>query len=219
MDRPLVALVLAGGTGTRLYPASRSDRPKQFLPLGGDRSLLAETVAGADFADETYVLTRNSFRPTGSGVPTMGGHRIFTIAWRALRMRPTASASRSATVFSLCLPSDHRISGPFETVAGRPRGSPRTPRRSSPSVSNRTGRRPATATSSPDRPRTARAGRRVPRETGPETATEYVREGFYWNAGLFAWAPTALLPPRVLAACTHGRATRRRGPRRRLCRC
>ncbi|MEF8830384.1 MAG: sugar phosphate nucleotidyltransferase, partial [Halobacteriales archaeon] len=35
MDRPVVAVVLAGGTGTRLYPASRSDRPKQFLSLGG----------------------------------------------------------------------------------------------------------------------------------------------------------------------------------------
>ena len=30
---PVVAVVLAGGTGSRLYPASRSDRPKQFLPL------------------------------------------------------------------------------------------------------------------------------------------------------------------------------------------
>ncbi|MFD1527594.1 sugar phosphate nucleotidyltransferase, partial [Halolamina salina] len=38
-----VALVLAGGIGSRLYPASREDRPKQFLPIGGERSLLART--------------------------------------------------------------------------------------------------------------------------------------------------------------------------------
>nr|WP_252489036.1 sugar phosphate nucleotidyltransferase [Natronococcus sp. CG52] len=44
MDRPVVACILAGGTGNRLYPASRPGRPKQFLTLGGDRSLLSRTL-------------------------------------------------------------------------------------------------------------------------------------------------------------------------------
>lgn len=57
MDRPLVACVLAGGTGTRLYPASRSDRPKQLLTLGGDRSLLERTIERARIADAIFVLT------------------------------------------------------------------------------------------------------------------------------------------------------------------
>lgn len=44
------ALILAGGGGTRLWPASRKRRPKQFLPLlgdstGGNQSLLGATVA------------------------------------------------------------------------------------------------------------------------------------------------------------------------------
>lgn len=39
------AVILAGGGGTRLWPASRRKRPKQFLPLApGGRSLLAATV-------------------------------------------------------------------------------------------------------------------------------------------------------------------------------
>jgi mannose-1-phosphate guanylyltransferase len=37
------ALILAGGGGTRLWPASRRSRPKQLLSLGGDESLLAST--------------------------------------------------------------------------------------------------------------------------------------------------------------------------------
>ena len=41
------AVILAGGSGTRLWPASRRARPKQFLQLGGAESLLAATVARA----------------------------------------------------------------------------------------------------------------------------------------------------------------------------
>ena len=40
----LSALVLAGGSGTRFWPASRRNRPKQFLALDGDRSMLQATV-------------------------------------------------------------------------------------------------------------------------------------------------------------------------------
>ena len=36
--------ILAGGSGTRLWPLSRSHRPKQLLPLLGDRSLVQATV-------------------------------------------------------------------------------------------------------------------------------------------------------------------------------
>lgn len=39
----LRALLLAGGGGTRLWPLSNEERPKQFLPLLSEKSLLAET--------------------------------------------------------------------------------------------------------------------------------------------------------------------------------
>jgi mannose-1-phosphate guanylyltransferase len=38
------AVIMAGGSGTRLWPASRRARPKQFLALGGSETLLAATV-------------------------------------------------------------------------------------------------------------------------------------------------------------------------------
>lgn len=40
----LYALVLAGGKGTRLYPLSRADKPKQFLKLIDNKSFLRNTV-------------------------------------------------------------------------------------------------------------------------------------------------------------------------------
>ena len=42
-----VPVILAGGAGTRLWPLSRSDRPKPLLPLAGNRTLLQETVLRA----------------------------------------------------------------------------------------------------------------------------------------------------------------------------
>lgn len=44
----LHAIVMAGGSGTRFWPASRAALPKQLLPLAGERTLLQDTVARLD---------------------------------------------------------------------------------------------------------------------------------------------------------------------------
>jgi mannose-1-phosphate guanylyltransferase len=41
----MYVVILAGGGGTRLWPLSRPDNPKPFLPLLGDESLLQRTVS------------------------------------------------------------------------------------------------------------------------------------------------------------------------------
>lgn len=54
------AVIMAGGGGTRLWPVSRRDRPKQMLPLVEARSLFQTTVeriAGALPYDRIYVVT------------------------------------------------------------------------------------------------------------------------------------------------------------------
>ena len=43
----LIPVILSGGSGTRLWPLSRKNLPKQFLPLAGDSTLFQQTVARA----------------------------------------------------------------------------------------------------------------------------------------------------------------------------
>ncbi len=61
----IVPVVLAGGTGTRLWPLSRNSLPKQFLALTSDRTLFQETLLrtppGADFHDPV-IVTNNDYR-------------------------------------------------------------------------------------------------------------------------------------------------------------
>lgn len=58
------ALIMAGGAGTRLWPLSRRERPKQFLRLFGGKSLLRlafERVAGLMDAANTWVITSQGY--------------------------------------------------------------------------------------------------------------------------------------------------------------
>jgi mannose-1-phosphate guanylyltransferase/mannose-6-phosphate isomerase len=59
-------IVLAGGGGTRLWPLSTNDFPKQFLKLGSELSLLQRTVKRfhqAPFVDEILVSTNKLYEP------------------------------------------------------------------------------------------------------------------------------------------------------------
>jgi mannose-1-phosphate guanylyltransferase len=217
MDRPLVAVVLAGGTGTRLYPASRSDRPKQFQSFGRDASLLTATVERAGFADEVYVLTRPAFadgvrehapeaavltepepKDTGPAL-TYAAHRI------------REQVGECALV---CLPSDHHVDGDFETtartaaeVAVETAGLVTVgvePTRAAPGygyIEPGERREPdrwgESDGASGDDGAESRAGYHTvasfTEKPDPETAARYVAEGYYWNAGIFAWTPDAFL--------------------------
>jgi mannose-1-phosphate guanylyltransferase len=60
----MYVVILAGGGGTRLWPLSRPERPKPFLPLIGDRSLLQRTVsriAPLVGPDDVYCVTDRKF--------------------------------------------------------------------------------------------------------------------------------------------------------------
>jgi mannose-1-phosphate guanylyltransferase len=75
----LHAIVMAGGSGTRFWPASRAALPKQLLALAGERTLLEETVARLDGLvplDRVMVVTAarllDTVRRQVPGIPAAG---------------------------------------------------------------------------------------------------------------------------------------------------
>lgn len=61
----LVPVILCGGSGTRLWPLSRSSYPKQFIDLGNGKTLFKETVRRAQIVAEDavpYIVTSDAHR-------------------------------------------------------------------------------------------------------------------------------------------------------------
>lgn len=114
-------LVLAGGSGTRFWPASRRLRPKQLLALDAERSLLQETVdrlLPLVPAERIWIsTTRELAAATAAQLPEIARERILVepvgrntapaILGAVARM-PAATRAEPIAV----LPSDHRIGDP-----------------------------------------------------------------------------------------------------------
>ena len=205
----VVALVLAGGIGSRLYPASRSDRPKQFLPIGGEKSLLARTADRAGFADELVVATRPEFAdevpehaPAAEVVVEPAGKDTGpALAYATHEIRARYGEESGEPLVVVAMPSDHHVGDPQEFEATMGRGA---------RVAGETGRL-VTFGVEPDRPDTgygyieAGEAQRTPggdrfdelaqfhEKPDAELAREYVDAGYYWNSGIFAWTPEAFL--------------------------
>src|SRR6516162_5020159 len=65
MVQKITPLIMCGGAGTRLWPASREVRPKQFLPLFGSRSTFQDTlirVSDATLFARPIVITNAAYR-------------------------------------------------------------------------------------------------------------------------------------------------------------
>src|ERR1700685_4731256 len=62
---PIHPVILSGGSGTRLWPMSRTHYPKQFLPLAGDKTLLQQAalrVPGASGFAAPIVIANEEHR-------------------------------------------------------------------------------------------------------------------------------------------------------------
>lgn len=112
----MINVILSGGVGSRLWPLSRKSRPKQYIPLFGEKSLfqlsaernkaLAEKVAVVGNA-ENYQLSRSALEAAGISdfleiVEAAPRNTAAAIAFAAFAVEP-------AEVLLVC-PSDHVIS-------------------------------------------------------------------------------------------------------------
>ncbi len=112
------AVVVAGGSGTRLWPMSRQDLPKQMQALMSDRSLIAETVErlrGVVPFENVFISTTENYRDQISElIPEIDPANFIvepeargTPAAFALFAAHIQSLDPEALIFSLA--SDHAI--------------------------------------------------------------------------------------------------------------
>ncbi len=224
-------LLLAGGGGTRLWPLSTEERPKQFLPLLSEKSLLAETLRARPAAlarrlrGDVRAARRPRPRPSsrqraggphlrraratqlGAGDPRGGAALRAPTATRSRRPFPSDQTVRDDEAFRRAL----RAAG--EVGRRRERRDPRGAARPGPK-----------RTSATSRSRTARCARFV-EKPDREKARELAASGRHlWNAGIFVFRPSRLLArgaPRRGELLAGGRALRRergRPPTTRRCR-
>jgi len=117
-----VAVIPAGGAGTRLWPRSRSSTPKHVLPLGDHgRPLLRATFDRAkSVADEVFVLTEMRQREIIKAVlPELdASHLILEPSARgttnAYGLACLTLQQRSPGAVMIALPADHVVRGSAE---------------------------------------------------------------------------------------------------------
>jgi mannose-1-phosphate guanylyltransferase len=201
------ALILAGGSGTRLWPFSTAGLPKQLVPMLGGRSLLDIAVArAASVADEVWLGAGEQLRSAVSSVAGLRPDRL--ILEPSARDTLPAVALGCATILATdpdavvaVLTSDHLIE-PVEAFAAT----------LAEGFSLAEARPDALVTFGvvPDTPATgfgylelgealdgeARVVTRFREKPDVEAATAFLEGGasrFLWNSGMFVWRASTLL--------------------------
>ncbi len=211
-------VILAGGSGTRLWPLSRSLYPKQFLALNSDKSLLQNTIDRATEAcsgelmvvcnEDHRFLTAEQMRETGNKgtiiLEPVARNTAPAIALAALHAQ-TLNKDAVITV----LPADHVIADTAQFA-------------NSVREAVNSARDGALMTFGvvPDKPETgygyikATSGgiseiASFEEKPDADTAKKYVESGdYYWNSGMFVFKARTYLDalrthaPQMLTACT-----------------
>jgi mannose-1-phosphate guanylyltransferase/mannose-6-phosphate isomerase len=205
-ERRIIPLIMCGGAGTRLWPASREVRPKQFLPLFGMRSTFQDTLfrmSDAALFERPIVITNAAYRFMVLEQLAEIGVAADVLLEPARRDSGPAIAAgaafaqtRDKDAVVLALAADHVvrdtpafISACREGLAAADRG------------------RIVTFGIKPERPATeygyispgeavsgeVRAVVKFVEKPDQPTAAEYIKSGYLWNSGNFMFQASVLL--------------------------
>ena len=223
MGNSVHLVVIAGGSGTRLWPLSRQQLPKQLLALDGHPTLLMATfarVASLASPEHCWIVTgRNHAEGCRLAAPQVAPHQILT---EPVARNTAAAVGLAAVHVAACdpqavmivLPADHHVAQPAELCRAL-------------KIATAAARRGGIATLgiTPTHPETGygyiQRGsadaeidgvfhvRRFCEKPSIERAREFIADGtFDWNAGIFVAQPTVILAeierqvPRLYAALT-----------------
>ncbi len=228
----IVPVILAGGSGTRLWPLSRSLYPKQLLPLANEQTMLQNTVsrlAGVEQAATPLVICNTEHRfLVAEQLREMGAEAAILLEPVGRNTAPAVAIAalealdRYDEPVLLILPADHVVDNEAEfrrvLLAG---------------LASAEAGGLLTFGITPHRPETGygyiRKGARLEGEDevyrverfvekpDAATASGYLAEGgYYWNSGMFLFKAARYLEelekfvPAMLAACREAHARLRR---------
>jgi len=206
MAERIIPLIMCGGAGTRLWPASREVRPKQFLPLFGARSTFQDTLARV--SDTTLfarpiVITNAVYRFMVLEQLAEIGFEADVLLEPARRDSGPAIAAgaafaqmRDSDAVVLALAADHVVRDTAAFIAGCRQGL----------VAASSGRI-VTFGINPERTATeygyvspgeavsgeVRAVAKFVEKPDEAKAAEYIKSGYLWNSGNFMFRASVLL--------------------------
>ncbi|MCK1277455.1 mannose-1-phosphate guanylyltransferase/mannose-6-phosphate isomerase [Bradyrhizobium sp. 61] len=206
MDKRIIPLIMCGGAGTRLWPASREVRPKQFLPLFGTRSTFQDTllrVSDASLFDRPIVITNASYRfMVLEQLAEIGIEADVILEPMRRDSGPAIAAgavfaqNRASDAIVLALAADHVVQDNAAFVAACREG-----------LTAASAGRIVTFGVKPERPATeygyispgevisgeVHAVARFVEKPDAVKAADYVSSGYLWNSGNFMFPATVLL--------------------------
>jgi mannose-1-phosphate guanylyltransferase len=209
-DDHVWVVVLAGGVGSRFWPVSTPERPKQLLPLASDRPLISDTIerARALVPDARIRLLAGEhlaapFRGALSDFPASGywvepraRGTAPVLAWAAWRL---AKIDPDAVMVSLH--ADHLIR-PLDAFVDTVRAAVDVARRDEllvcigvvpDRIETGYGHVEPGAALAPSGKTEAYRVRAFHEKPDEATARRYVADGYLWNTGIFVWKASVLL--------------------------
>ena len=206
MTQSIIPLIMCGGAGTRLWPASREVYPKQFLPLFGKRSTFQETllrVSDGALFERPIVITNAAYRfMVLEQLAEIGLEANILLepvrrdSGPAIATGATFAQTRGVDAVVLALAADHVVRDNAEFIAACREGL----------VAAKAGNI-VTFGVQPERAATeygyirlgkaltgkVHAVEKFVEKPDPATASEYVKSGYLWNSGNFMFRADLLL--------------------------